>query len=419
MKDVIYILCSKKMFDDLKIKKKKKKNNLNDSIVTVVHFKNFSFYKIFKNEKIFDNNNTKNNFSADVKVFNNTEVIEDYLIKQNIFCNDEELKNLNRQIGDFSFTYYDFLNESIIYGNVGSGNELYIADNDSLYISNDKNLIRIFDNDYIVNKSNYIHRINGINNKTKYIYNEESIETLQYYFENLKKYCKKKQYGSFLKNQYDPMVGRIDELRKLQKSLLNNSITVLTGSGKTTLVNSLSYNIDTKILKVNVNELLSKYDIESLSSFLIESNSILFIDDIKEIHSLDMLSSIIINKNIKAIYGYDGNVKVSKKYKVLNIKPPSIELMYYIIKYNISLNIYDLKFDIDNNNLNEIINLVLKISNYNLKKALDILNKCYYSLIVYRIDVITYNDFISVLKDNNNISNLQMDIFSHYIKSKK
>ena len=419
MKDVIYILCSKKMFDDLKIKYYIKKNNLNDSIVTVVHFKNFSFYKIFKNEKIFDNNNTKNNFSADVKVFNNTEVIEDYLIKQNIFCNDEELKNLNRQIGDFSFTYYDFLNESIIYGNVGSGNELYIADNDSLYISNDKNLIRIFDNDYIVNKSNYIHRINGINNKTKYIYNEESIETLQYYFENLKKYCKKKQYGSFLKNQYDPMVGRIDELRKLQKSLLNNSITVLTGSGKTTLVNSLSYNIDTKILKVNVNELLSKYDIESLSSFLIESNSILFIDDIKEIHSLDMLSSIIINKNIKAIYGYDGNVKVSKKYKVLNIKPPSIELMYYIIKYNISLNIYDLKFDIDNNNLNEIINLVLKISNYNLKKALDILNKCYYSLIVYRIDVITYNDFISVLKDNNNISNLQMDIFSHYIKSKK
>ena len=419
MKDVIYILCSKKMFDDLKIKYYIKKNNLNDSIVTVVHFKNFSFYKIFKNEKIFDNNNTKNNFSADVKVFNNTEVIEDYLIKQNIFCNDEELKNLNRQIGDFSFTYYDFLSESIIYGNVGSGNELYIADNDSLYISNDKNLIRIFDNDYIVNKSNYIHRINGINNKTKYIYNEESIETLQYYFENLKKYCKKKQYGSFLKNQYDPMVGRIDELKKLQKSLLNNSITVLTGSGKTTLVNSLSYNIDTKILKVNVNELLSKYDIESLSSFLIESNSILFIDDIKEIHSLDMLSSIIISNNIKAIYGYDGNVKVSKKYKVLNIKPPSIELMYYIIKYNISLNIYDLKFDIDNNNLNEIINLVLKISNYNLKKALDILNKCYYSLIVYRIDVITYNDFISVLKDNNNISNLQMDIFSHYIKSKK
>lgn len=352
-------------------------------------------------------------------MFNNTEVIEDYLIKQNIFCNDEELKNLNRQIGDFSFTYYDFLSESIIYGNVGSGNELYIADNDSLYISNDKNLIRIFDNDYIVNKSNYIHRINGINNKTKYIYNEESIETLQYYFENLKKYCKKKQYGSFLKNQYDPMVGRIDELKKLQKSLLNNSITVLTGSGKTTLVNSLSYNIDTKILKVNVNELLSKYDIESLSSFLIKNKCILFIDDIKDIHLLDMLSSIIISNNIKAIYGYDGDVKVSKKYKVLNIKPPSIELMYYIIKYNISLNIYDLKFDIDNNNLNEIINLILKISNYNLKKALDILNKCYYSLIVYRIDVITYNDFISVLKDNNNISNLQMDIFSHYIKSKK
>lgn len=380
------------------------------------------------------------------------------------------------ELGDFSGVYYDNKKNRLICCKLGTNRnlKLFIAkkDDEVIVSNNQKLLLEIFPMCEVVEiDKNVIFTV--ANNNVEFYKLEDIINRRELpnisknqkdNSENIEIGYKPKHlsssigYGVYLTDQkynVNPALGRDKEIRKLIKSLVvPKKGVILVGSpgvGKTEIIRGLSYLIqqgeiceylkNKSIYSVKVSSLLSdtKYrgsfeqKIEELCNNLIKMKDvILFIDEIHtsikagscEENSTDLtdiLSPYISENLIKVIgcttkEGFNEiclNQSFYRRFNVVEVEELEIDVVRNILKRTINNNDFDIKVCLTEDELNIILNLIIKYSKRKQKyinqvmcnpdSSLNILMNCFAYFVISNIKCAKYNDFLDGLIDNDNL----------------